>query len=222
MEVDITKIGVLIREERVRRGLTQEDLGQLIGVGKAQISKIESGKGLTIKTVTKVLEALHLTASIKLVSETKSDKRVIGYVVAVISEFARAYNMTIREASNYLNRYRGIDFLTDHYEAEHLLSIEDSVEDLARVCYNNGGGVLERNDINIATKRFQYLIEGITKDIVTYLMQDKGLDIASALSLFHNSETFEKLSDERSGLYIESSAYVYEILKSELKMGRIV
>ena len=141
MEVDITKIGVLIREERVRRGLTQEDLGQLVGVGKAQISKIESGKGLTIKTVTKVLEALHLTASIKLVSETKSDKRVIGYVVAVISEFARAYNMPIREASNYLNRYRGIDFLTDHYEAEHLLSIEDSVEDLARVCYNNGGGV---------------------------------------------------------------------------------
>lgn len=141
MEVDITKIGVLIREERVRRGLTQEDLGQLVGVGKAQISKIESSKGLTIKTVAKVLEALHLTASIKLVSETKSDKRVIGYVVAVISEFARAYNMTIREASNYLNRYRGIDFLTEHYEAEHLLSLEDSVEDLARVCYNNGGGV---------------------------------------------------------------------------------
>lgn len=71
-------------------------------------------------------------------------------------------------------------------------------------------------------KKAQYLVEGITKDIVTYLMQDKRLDIASALSLFHNSETFEKLSDERSGLYIESSAYVYEILKSELKMGRIV
>ena len=30
-----------------------------------------------------------------------------------------------------------------------------------------------------------------------------------------------KLSDEDTGLYIESSAYVYEILKSELKYGKI-
>lgn len=71
-------------------------------------------------------------------------------------------------------------------------------------------------------KNAQYLIEGITKDIVAYLMQDRGLDLPSAISMFHNSETFEKLSDEKSGLYIESSAYVYEILKTELKMGRIV
>lgn len=70
-------------------------------------------------------------------------------------------------------------------------------------------------------KKVQYLIEGITKDIVAYLMQDNGMDLSSAFSLFHNSETFEKLSDESSGLYIESSAYVYEILKSEIKMGKI-
>lgn len=71
-------------------------------------------------------------------------------------------------------------------------------------------------------KRVQYLIEGITKDIVIYLMQDRDLDLSSAISLFHNSETFEKLVDENSGLYIESSAFVYEILKVELKMGRII
>ena len=46
------------------------------------------------------------------------------------------------EASNYLNRYKGLDFLTEHYEAEHLLSLDDCVQDLARVCYNNGGGLL--------------------------------------------------------------------------------
>ena len=76
------------------------------------------------------------------------DRRVIGYVVAVISEFAKAYNMTIREASNYLNRYKGLEFLTEHYESEHLLSIDDSVQDLARVCYNNGGGVLTHLSIS--------------------------------------------------------------------------
>lgn len=71
-------------------------------------------------------------------------------------------------------------------------------------------------------KKAQYLIEGITKDIVAYLMDDNDMDLSAAISLFHNSETFEKLSDEQTGLYIESSPYVYEIFKSELKFGKIV
>ena len=67
----------------------------------------------------------------------------------------------------------------------------------------------------------QYLVEGITKDIVAYLMQDNGYKLPTALKEFYNSETFAKLSDEATGLYIESSAYVYEILKEELKYGRL-
>ena len=67
----------------------------------------------------------------------------------------------------------------------------------------------------------QYLVEGITKDIVSYLMEDYGYDLSAALKEFYNSETYTKLSDEATGLYIESSAYVYEILKGEIKYGRI-
>lgn len=70
-------------------------------------------------------------------------------------------------------------------------------------------------------KRMQYLVEGITKDVIAYLMEDEGYTLQQALNVFHNSETFVKLSNEESGLYIESSAYVYEILKAELKFGRI-
>lgn len=70
-------------------------------------------------------------------------------------------------------------------------------------------------------KKVQYLIEGTTKDIIVYLMEDNDTDIPTAITLFYNSETFEKLSDEDTGLYIEGSAYVYEILKSEIKMGKI-
>lgn len=70
-------------------------------------------------------------------------------------------------------------------------------------------------------KRMQYLVESISKDIIGYLMEDYGYELTTALKEFYNSETFAKLSDEASGLYIESSAYVYEILKSEFKYGRI-
>ena len=66
----------------------------------------------------------------------------------------------------------------------------------------------------------QYLVEGITKDIIAYLMEDSGCDLPTALKEFYNSETFAKLSDEATGLYVESSSYVYEIFKMELSMGR--
>ena len=67
----------------------------------------------------------------------------------------------------------------------------------------------------------QYLVEGITKDIISYLMEDNGYDLSTALKEFYNSKTFSKLSDEATGLYIESSAYIYEIFKSELKFGKL-
>lgn len=70
-------------------------------------------------------------------------------------------------------------------------------------------------------KKVQYLTEGITKDIIAWLMEENHLDLPSAIHLFYNSKTFEKLLDESTGLYVESSAYVYEIFKSEIKMGRI-
>jgi hypothetical protein len=70
-------------------------------------------------------------------------------------------------------------------------------------------------------RQMQYLVEGITKDIIAYLMEDNGCDLSTAIKEFYNSETFAKLSDEGTGLYIESSAYVYEILKMELSMGRL-
>lgn len=137
----IENIGLMIRDERLRKGLTQEELGERVGVGKVQISKIESGKGLTIKTVTKVLDALGMSASVVLQNTQTIDKNVIAYVVAAISEFAKTHHISVREANNYLIRFKGLDFLTEHYNAEHLLSFEDSVQDLTQVCLNNGGGI---------------------------------------------------------------------------------
>ena len=141
MTNSIENIGLMIRNERLRKGLTQEELGERVGVGKAQISKIESGKGLTIKTVTKVLNALGMSASVVLQKTQTIDKNVIAYVVAAISEFAKTHHISVREANNYLIRFKGLDFLTEHYDAEHLFSFEDSVQDLTQVCLNNGGGI---------------------------------------------------------------------------------
>lgn len=49
----------MIRKARQARNLTQEQLGKLVGVQKAQISKLESSaNNATIDTVLKVFKAL--------------------------------------------------------------------------------------------------------------------------------------------------------------------
>ena len=116
MDAKIEEIGKLIRNERINLGLTQKELGQKVGVGKAQISKIENGQGSRIKTLTKVLDTLNLTATVELNTATVVNKKLIEYVVANISEFAKKYELTIREASNYLNLHKGLSFLEQHDE----------------------------------------------------------------------------------------------------------
>ena len=68
----------------------------------------------------------------------------------------------------------------------------------------------------------RYLFEGISADVVRYLVERDGMELPEAISVFHNSETFSKLEDFETGLYIESPAYVYDLLKSELHNGRLV
>ena len=52
-------IGEIIKNARVEQNLTQEQLGKLIGVQKAQISKIENNaKDVRFSTILRVFEAL--------------------------------------------------------------------------------------------------------------------------------------------------------------------
>ncbi len=58
-ELRMDVLGKMIKAARQERNLTQEDLGKLIGVQKAQISKLESSaNSATIDTVIKVFKAL--------------------------------------------------------------------------------------------------------------------------------------------------------------------
>lgn len=52
-------LGEMIKSVRKERNLTQEQLGELIGVQKSQISKLERNtKNVTIETILKVFRAL--------------------------------------------------------------------------------------------------------------------------------------------------------------------
>jgi DNA-binding XRE family transcriptional regulator len=58
-ELRMDVLGKMIKAARQERNLTQEELGKLIGVQKAQISKLESSaNSATIDTILKVFKAL--------------------------------------------------------------------------------------------------------------------------------------------------------------------
>lgn len=69
----------------------------------------------------------------------KQKINIVNYMVVCINEFASRYNLSSKEAFNYLSKYNGIGFLKDNYEIEHTLSIEDAIEDMSIICKNNGG-----------------------------------------------------------------------------------
>ena len=72
---------------------------------------------------------------------SREDKNIIGFTVALISEFANRYEIHPRQAYAYLKRYKGLEHLQQQYGVLHTLSFPDTVEALAQVCANNGGGL---------------------------------------------------------------------------------
>ena len=66
------------------------------------------------------------------------------------------------------------------------------------------------------------LIEYIVQDIVDMLTTDRNIEYDEAMNKFYNSEVFEKLQDKETGLYLESSEYIYDLFKDEMNFGHII
>ena len=65
-------IGEAIKKARLQQNLTQEELGQRIGVQRAQISRLEKGNSISLPTMSRVFQALGVaTATLDLGSVGK-------------------------------------------------------------------------------------------------------------------------------------------------------
>lgn len=70
-------IGTMIKDARIKKKMTQSDLGQILGVQKAQISKLENNtKDFRIGTIIRALEALG--AKVKLTVELEKEKLIVS------------------------------------------------------------------------------------------------------------------------------------------------
>ena len=68
-------------------------------------------------------------------------RKQIDYTVVCVNEFARRFNIDSLTAFEYLKEYKGLEFLDDHYEIEHCLSLADAIDDLTLICSQNGGAL---------------------------------------------------------------------------------
>lgn len=56
-------IGEAIKQTRKKQQLTQKQLGELMGVKEAQVSKIESGKSVSFSTIVRAFKAMGAKAA---------------------------------------------------------------------------------------------------------------------------------------------------------------
>lgn len=65
----------------------------------------------------------------------------------------------------------------------------------------------------------RYMQEATAADLAEFIHEDFGMNVAESLNALYNSTTYLKLMDPSTGLYFQSSRYVYSFLKNELTTG---
>lgn len=67
------------------------------------------------------------------------------------------------------------------------------------------------------TEQQDFLIENIISENLIYLIEDNNISMDKAMDIFYSTEISAKLEDIETGYYLEGSAYIYELVKRELK-----
>ena len=63
---------------------------------------------------------------------------------------------------------------------------------------------------------FQFVMDCDVESLVSFLQEDYHLPLPEAFEKVYGSKIFEKLKDRKTGLYLQSPAYIYDFLKEEM------
>lgn len=75
--------------------------------------------------------------------------------------------------------------------------------------------------MNVSASEFEYMKEGLVKDMAMLLIEERGMSMADALDTIYLSDTYEKLSEPATGLYYQGARYVLSYIISEIETGKI-
>lgn len=72
------------------------------------------------------------------------------------------------------------------------------------------------------TDEARFLIDSLVEQLTLMAVEEYKLSVPQALQLVYNSQLYEKITDLETGLYYQSAKYNYELLRHEMKYGKIV
>ena len=71
--------------------------------------------------------------------------------------------------------------------------------------------------MRVSEHEFRFMVESVTSDLIQLLMDRKQYALPQAVETVYGSSIYQALQRPSSGLYAQSSGYVYEYLLKELK-----
>jgi hypothetical protein len=67
----------------------------------------------------------------------------------------------------------------------------------------------------------EWMVEEISKELILLLMNEHKFTMQQAFDKLYNSKTYSSLINYDSGLYTQSTAYIYDYLNTEITTGRM-
>ena len=106
-------LGMIIREERKKKGLTQAQLGRLIGLKESRVSKIEHGAPITPEVASFILGKMGSALQINVVDKSGFNSEESDFVVSVINNFADEKKVPLTQAYSYIVTFKGMGFYSN-------------------------------------------------------------------------------------------------------------
>ena len=69
--------------------------------------------------------------------------------------------------------------------------------------------------MKLTKNQFQYIVNCDVEILVSYLHEKQGMPLLDAFDKVYNSRIYEKLSNPKTGLYLQSADYIYDYLCEE-------
>lgn len=70
--------------------------------------------------------------------------------------------------------------------------------------------------MNVSEQEFKFMVEGITSDLIQLLIDRKNYTLPRAVETVYSSDIYNALLRPTSGLYSQSSGYVFSLLENDL------
>ena len=70
-----------------------------------------------------------------------STEEKLEWIIYFIYEFGKKYDLTMKQAFGYLQRFKAIDFIDKHYGYAHTQSFNTMVDELSQYCRRMGGAL---------------------------------------------------------------------------------